>query len=426
MISPFLFLDSLIMQAHRFLSQHKLKNTLSLFLFSFLLVVSNFVHAHEIRPAIIDFVYDGSGVYQLSIQHNVEALIAEIGSEHDDTEESANAKKYNELRNLDSKALNEEFEKYSDGFVKSIQLAFDDKVAELKVLDVEIPEVGDTELARDSVINIAGIIPENAKNMTWKWDDKLGNAVLRVGSELNPELYSGYLTEGKTSAPIAIGIDCSDPEIAKKVGGCASKQSKWDYFKNYIVVGFEHIIPKGLDHILFVVGLFLLSTQLRPLLIQVTSFTLAHSVTLALGIFGIITLSEKNMQWVEALIAASIVYVCIENIYLNKLSRWRPIIIFLFGLLHGLGFASVLGDVGLDSGNFITGLVAFNIGVELGQLAVIAACFILVGFWFRNKPWYRKVITIPVSILIALIAIYWVLNRTGAVESISFLESMGL
>jgi hypothetical protein len=126
-------------------------------------------------------------------------------------------------------------------------------------------------------------------------------------------------------------------------------------------------------------------------------------------------LSEKQLQMVEALIAASIVYVCIENIFLNKLSRWRPLIIFAFGLLHGLGFASVLGDVGLEPSSFVAGLIGFNVGVEVGQLAVIAACFLLVGFWFRNKPWYRNVITIPASILIALIAIYWVLERTGII-----------
>ena len=300
-------------------------------------------------------------------------------------------------------------------YYRICNLFFDKKVEPLQILDVDIPEVGDIELARDSVINIAGILPENIKSMSWKWDEKFGNAVLRISSEAEPELFSSYLVNGNESEQVAINIDCYNTDKTKKVEGCISQQSKWDVFKNYITVGFVHIIPKGLDHILFVVGLFLLSTQFRPLLIQVTTFTLAHSITLALGIFGLIILSEKQLQMVEALIAASIVYVCIENIFLNKLSRWRPLIIFAFGLLHGLGFASVLGDVGLEPSSFVAGLIGFNVGVEVGQLAVIAACFLLVGFWFRNKPWYRKVITIPASILIALIAIYWVLERTGII-----------
>lgn len=383
---------------------------ISLFFIS--LFVLSTAQAHEIRPAIVDFTFDKNGIYQLSIQHNLEALIAEIGSAHDDTEESANANKYNQLRNLSPEELNVEFEKFSPEFLQNMQLYFDKRAEPLQILDVDIPEVGDTELARDSVINIAGIIPENINNMSWKWGKRFGNAVLRISSESNPELFSSYLVNGDESEQVPINVDCYDTENAQKVEGCALKQTEWDHFKNYIKVGFVHIIPKGLDHILFVVGLFLLSAQLRPLLIQITTFTLAHTVTLALGIYGIVNVSASI---VEPLIAASIVYVCIENIYSAKLSRWRPFVIFAFGLLHGLGFASVLGEIGLGSGSFVTGLIAFNIGVEIGQLTVIALCFLLVGFWFRNKPWYRKLITVPASIVIALIAIYWVLERTGII-----------
>jgi len=395
------------MQAHQLRLQSKyssLKTQLltitcliSLFCVSFL--ISTTAQAHEIRPAIVDFTFDKNDIYQLSIKHNLEALIAEIGTAHDDTEESKNAQKYNQLRTLSPEQLNAEFEKFSLEFLQNMQLSFDGKSQALKILDVDVPEVGDTELARDSVINIAGIIPENIENMSWKWDKKFGNAVLRISSESDPELFSSYLVNGDESEQVPIR---------------AIKQTQWDTFKNYIKVGFVHIVPKGLDHILFVVGLFLLSAQLRPLLIQITTFTLAHTLTLALGIYGVVNVSASI---VEPLIAASIVYVCIENIYSNKLSRWRPLVIFGFGLLHGLGFASVLGEIGLGSGSFVIGLIAFNIGVELGQLAVISVCFLLVGFWFRNKSWYRKLITIPASIVIVLIAIYWVLERTGLIGS---------
>lgn len=380
---------------------------ISLFCVSFF--ISSVAKAHEIQPAIVDFTFDRNGIYQLTIQHNIEALLAEIGAVHEDTEESENSNKYDELRNLTAEKLNLEFEKFSTQFLQNMQLSFDKKVEPLQILDVSIPEVGDIELARISTLFFAGIIPENTNDVSWKWDDKFGNAVLRISSGYNPDLYSSYLVDGDESDLVPIKIDCYDSQDAK---GCTLKQSKWDTFKNYINVGFVHIIPKGLDHILFVVGLFLLSAQLRPLLIQVTTFTLAHTITLALGIFGIVTISASI---VEPLIAASIVYVCIENIYSSKLNRWRPFIIFAFGLLHGLGFASVLGEIGLGSGSFAIGLIAFNIGVEIGQLAVIAACFLLVGIWFRNKPWYRKMITVPASIIIAIIAIYWVLERTGII-----------
>ncbi|MEM6734376.1 MAG: HupE/UreJ family protein, partial [Myxococcota bacterium] len=137
----------------------------------------------------------------------------------------------------------------------------------------------------------------------------------------------------------------------------------------YLVQGVLHIVPKGLDHILFVLGLFLLSTAWKPLLWQVSAFTLAHSVTLGLSMAGV---WQMPGHIVEPIIAASIVYVAVENIFTTDLNPWRPVLVFAFGLLHGLGFAGVLGEIGMPTDAFFTALLAFNVGVELGQLAVIA------------------------------------------------------
>lgn len=176
----------------------------------------------------------------------------------------------------------------------------------------------------------------------------------------------------------------------------------------YLILGFEHIIPEGLDHVLFVLGLFLLSTRLKPLLWQVTAFTVAHSVTLALAIYGIVDLPSHI---VEPLIALSIAYVAIENLATSKLKPWRPAVVFLFGLLHGMGFAGVLRELGLPRDDFAEALVLFNVGVELGQLAVILIAFLMVG-WFRNRPWFRKAIVIPASSAIAITGLYWAIART--------------
>ena len=162
-----------------------------------------------------------------------------------------------------------------------------------------------------------------------------------------------------------------------------------------------------MDHILFVLGLFFLSTRLRPLIWQVSAFTLAHTVTLALGALGWVNVPGSI---VEPLIAASIVYVAIENIFTSGLNRWRPVVIFGFGLLHGLGFASVLGDFGLPEGQFIPALIGFNIGVEFGQLAVIAMAFVLV-FWAMKQDWYRSRIAVPASCVIAAVGAYWFVER---------------
>jgi hypothetical protein len=175
----------------------------------------------------------------------------------------------------------------------------------------------------------------------------------------------------------------------------------------WVAVGFQHIVPNGLDHMLFILGLFFLAGGWRSLLLQVTGFTLAHSLTLGMSMVGIISLP---MSIVEPLIALSIVYVAIDNLYATKLARWRLVIVCLFGLLHGLGFASVLADIGLPQDQFLLSLGLFNLGVELGQLAVIAGAFLMVG-WFSRQTWYQSNIAQPATIAIAGTGAYWFLKR---------------
>lgn len=177
----------------------------------------------------------------------------------------------------------------------------------------------------------------------------------------------------------------------------------------YLELGFKHIIPLGLDHILFVICLFLLNSNLKSVIWQATAFTIAHSITLGLAMNGIVS---SPASVVEPLIALSIFYIAIENILLEKLKPARVAIVFLFGLLHGMGFAGVLTELGLPSSEYITGLVCFNVGVELGQISIILGCWLLFGIWFSKKPWYRKRIVVPASVAIALIALYWTIERT--------------
>ena len=178
-------------------------------------------------------------------------------------------------------------------------------------------------------------------------------------------------------------------------------------FMLFIKAGIEHIIPKGLDHILFVLGLFFSSLIIGTLLKQVTAFTLAHTITLALAALDIVTAPGDI---IEPLIALSIVWVAVENTLFEQASKWRPLIVFAFGLLHGLGFASVLSDYGLPEGGLVASLLAFNIGVELGQIMVLIAAAALVWF-IRKKPWYRRWVQIPASVLIALVGLFWFIER---------------
>ena len=178
----------------------------------------------------------------------------------------------------------------------------------------------------------------------------------------------------------------------------------WFYSK----LGFQHILPDGLDHILFVVSLCLLSTKVKPLLWQATAFTVAHSVTLALSMKNIIVVPPAI---VEPIIALSIMFVAIENLFISELKPWRIMIVFLFGLIHGLGFASALNEIGLPRNKFYTSIFSFNIGVELGQLAIIAMIFAILILPFRKTNGYRKMIVYPISVIIAVVAGYWTIRR---------------
>lgn len=185
------------------------------------------------------------------------------------------------------------------------------------------------------------------------------------------------------------------------------RPTRWAIVRQYLALGYTHILPKGLDHILFVLGIFLLSPRAKTMLLQVTAFTVAHSITLGLSIYGLVSLPSRV---VEPLIALSIAYVAIENLLTRELKPWRLALVFMFGLLHGLGFAGVLRELGLPREEFLTGLLTFNLGVEGGQLTVIAIALLLV--WpLKTKGWYRHRVVIPASIVIAAIGIYWTLLR---------------
>jgi len=181
------------------------------------------------------------------------------------------------------------------------------------------------------------------------------------------------------------------------------------YKKFYIFVkaGFQHIIPEGIDHILFVLGLFFSCITFRSLLWQVTAFTVAHSITLVLAAQGLVQLRGDI---VEAIIALSIVWVAVENCLFKEPSKWRYMIVFAFGLLHGLGFAALLTQYGLPKDNFISMLLAFNLGVEFGQLAVLVIAFVLIKM-IMKKNWYSNEIKIPASLIIAGIGLFWFIER---------------
>lgn len=188
-----------------------------------------------------------------------------------------------------------------------------------------------------------------------------------------------------------------------------SKYSRTDVAWIYLELGFTHIIPLGIDHILFVLSLFFLNPKLKVVIWQATAFTVAHSITLGLAMYGLIS---PPTYIIEPIIALSIMFVAIENIISNELKPSRVLIVFGFGLIHGMGFASALTSLGLQQNQFVTSLLTFNLGVELGQLTIILLAWFLIGKWFYKESWYRNRIVIPISAVIAIVSLYWTIERT--------------
>ena len=349
--------------------------------------------AHEVVPAIADLQQDGQRL-SLSIRLPLEGILAGIDLENTfDTNDAPEAASYDALRALSPAEFASRAREFWPQMADGIVLQAEQTPLVLTLESVEVIPAEDPALARDSILNLSADLPQGARSVTFRWAREYGGIVLRQQGVEAP--YTGFLQGGAESGPIALS------------GGGA--ESGWQAFVSYIPVGYRHILPLGIDHILFVLGLFFLSTHLRPLIWQVSAFTLAHTISLALAASGRV---DVPASIVEPLIAASITFVAVENIFSRGLNPWRPFVVFGFGLLHGLGFASVLEQFGLPQGAFVPALVGFNIGVELGQLTVIAGAFFAVGYWFGKKPWYRQVISVPVSLAIAIIGAWWVVERT--------------
>jgi len=196
----------------------------------------------------------------------------------------------------------------------------------------------------------------------------------------------------------------------------AVRESAWSVFGRYLVAGIEHIAI-GFDHIAFLLATIVWGRRFLPLFKVITAFTVAHSITLSMAVLGVVT---PPSAWVEAAIAASIVYVAVENFFVRDVGRrWR--ITFVFGLVHGFGFASVLREYGLPQEALVPALAAFNVGVEIGQLAIVgAALLVLHGVDRLGRR--AGVVEVPdprvawgISIIVGALGVWWLVERIAAI-----------
>lgn len=254
------------------------------------------------------------------------------------------------------------------------------------------------------MLSLEGRLPTGARSVSFRFPAEMGVVALNV---IRPGQAPAALVANSGEATTPLPLQLESVATASPPSVAVPEPGRWLVARQYLGLGFTHILPEGTDHILFVLGLFLLGNRLKPLLLQVTAFTVAHSITLGLSLYGVFQLSPLV---VEPLIALSIAFVAVENICTSELKPWRPFLVFGFGLMHGLGFAGVLTSLGLPRKDFATALLTFNAGVELGQLAVITLAFLAVGWW-RRRTWYRRTIVIPASVAIAATGLFWTVQR---------------
>ncbi len=348
--------------------------------------------AHDFTVTEVAVIFSGDGGYQIDMSVDADALALGLPPDTDSAVVVA------EMEKLTPGEFEAAVERAKAFVTQYVRIRFD---GARQSPAVEFPQYG-TAAAKDAQIptvlgtlaRMQGRIPAGAQALTFGASEVFKAVKLTVFDPSAPQPATFTLGPGEESPPHVIG-------------GGQQTQTTGSVLWRYTLLGFEHILPLGLDHILFVLGLFLLSAHWRPLLWQVTAFTVAHSVTLALAMFDVVSLPSRL---VETLIAASIAYVAIENLFTSKLHAWRPAVVFCFGLLHGLGFAGVLQELGLPREQFVPALISFNVGVELGQLTVVSLAFLAVG-WLRERPDYRKLVVIPCSAAIAAMGIYWAITR---------------
>lgn len=365
-----------------------------------LLLPSGPVSADVVKPALVEISVNTNGTYKVEVRASIEALLTGINARYKNTQDAPNAAEYDELRVLPAESLQQAFRPFHERFVNEVALLFDGKRVPISISRVDIPEPGYTKVPRISVIYLEGNVPREVESVSWYYPARFGDNAVRVrqADEANGKWHWSdwqWLRKDQHSEPFSLTEVFTTPAASTVIA-------------TYIVAGFEHILPKGLDHILFILGIFLLSTKMRPLLWQVTMFTIAHTITLGLSMAGIINLPANI---VEPLIALSIAYIGMENFFARSLHKSRLLLVFCFGLLHGMGFASVLAEFGMPDDAFMTALVSFNIGVELGQLATICLAFLAVGLWFSDKAWYRNAIVRTGSLAIAVTGLYWTWDR---------------
>lgn len=354
-------------------------------LVALVLACGTLVHAHEIGTTRVSARFQDGRRYDIEVVTDASSLVDKLTA-------------LAGLRTVDTAALSpaalgERLVALDDIFRQRVVVSFDGAVVR-PAIQYAVTAAPDAVSPMLATIRLTGEAPRGARHFTWLYSWTFASYALSLRNVESAEPTTEWLEGGQASTPFAMAAP--PPPVSRAT-------TAW----RYLTLGYTHILPKGLDHILFVLGLFLLTPRLRPVLAQVTAFTVAHSITLGLTLYGLVSAPATV---VEPLIAISIAYVAIENLFTSELKPWRIALVFAFGLLHGMGFAGALQELGLPRSEFLTALLTFNVGVEAGQLSVIAAA-VIIRACAPTSSRYQRFVVQPASALIALAGSFWTLER---------------
>ncbi len=307
---------------------------------------------------------------------------------------------------------------------KAVTITFDEQQQQA---DFRVLSVGRGSSAVD-VVEYSGAAPVDAKQLQIRFDEKVGDVALEVRSPSGRSLFRRLVLAGDATPLLSLnppveadaGVRPTEPAVAASTAAPApsarhSPKSRPSETRpdvpavsiwRMVRVGFAHIVPDGLDHMLFVIGLLLTSTSVRRLVVELSLFTLAHSLTLALSAMGAVL---GGTALVEPLIALSIAAMGAEY-FLRLPIATRSWLVFGFGLLHGLGFASSLAQTGFLEGELWRAVLGFNVGVELGQLSVALTVWLLVRRW-RSRQWFQTRVLELVASGLVFVGTFWSLWR---------------
>lgn len=354
--------------------------------------------ADVVKPTLAEAtIFSEEKKIDLEFNLNIEALMSGIGTEYKDTTESPNSDTYEIYRKMDPESLKKEFYNFEEKFLKSFELFINGNKVSLVNKNIDIDIVGYTKRSRKSVLTYTANIPSWPESISWKYSDSYNEGAFRFRKFIQDEYTweSWYwLKNGESTGDI--DLKNPKPKTAFEIG------------MDFIPIGFDHVIPLGWDHILFIVGMALSTILWKQLLILVSLFTLAHTVTLGLSMYGIVSIPSSI---IEPLIALSISFIAFENLIKQKKQFLSWGIVFIFGLIHGMGFATMLKDFDMTEDSLLSTLIGFNVGVELAQVLIVIIVLGIATSLNKFNINHVKYFTIPISIIIGITGLTWALER---------------